>query len=212
MAAGIAELESFVRECLAKGIARKDVGQALQGAGWTTEQIESAMLAFADVDFPVPVPRPRAYLSAREAFVYLLLFSTLYLSGYHTGSLLFDLIDKAFPDAALRGETEYLVYSIRWSISSLIIAFPTFLFLSHRVARDLARNPVKRLSAIRRWLTYLTLFGTACIIIGDLIALVYNLLGGELTVRFALKVLVVGAIAGTIFGYYLWDLRQEERQ
>ena len=32
----------------------------------------------------------------------------------------------------------------------------------------------------------------------------------ELTLRFVLKVAVVGLIAGTIFGYYLWDLRREE--
>ena len=33
---------------------------------------------------------------------------------------------------------------------------------------------------------------------------------GDLSLRFVLKVLVVGVIAGTVFGYYLWDLRQEE--
>jgi hypothetical protein len=73
-------------------------------------------------------------------------------------------------------------------------------------------NPVKRLSTIRRWLTYLTLFIAAGVLIGDLITLVYNLLGGELTVRFVLKVITVAAIAGTAFGYYLWDLRREERE
>ena len=47
---------------------------------------------------------------------------------------------------------------------------------------------------------------------GDLITLVYNVLGGELTVRFVLKVITVAAIASTVFGYYLWDLRREERE
>jgi hypothetical protein len=36
-------------------------------------------------------------------------------------------------------------------------------------------------------------------------------LGGEITTRFILKVLVAGAIATTVFGYYLWDLRRDER-
>jgi hypothetical protein len=80
------------------------------------------------------------------------------------------------------------------------------------LGRELARNPAKRLSAVRRWLTYITLFLAAGIVIGDLIAAVYNVLGGELTLRFALKVLVVGAIAGTVFAYYLVDLRHEERE
>ena len=76
----------------------------------------------------------------------------------------------------------------------------------------MARSPAKRLSAVRRWLTYVTLFLAATVLIGDLITLVYNLLGGELSLRFVLKVLVVGTIAGAIFGYYLRDLRREEKE
>ena len=97
------------------------------------------------------------------------------------------------------------------AVSSIVVAFPIFLFLSIHEHREIARNPAKRLSSIRRWLTYLTLFVAAGFLIGDLITLVYNALGGEMTTRFGLKVIVVGAIAGTIFGYYLRELRREER-
>jgi hypothetical protein len=62
----------------------------------------------------------------------------------------------------------------------------------------------------RRWLTYLTLFLAATVLIGDVIVLVFNVLGGEITTRFVLKVLVVGFIAGTVFWYYLSDIRREE--
>ena len=40
--------------------------------------------------------------------------------------------------------------------------------------------------------------------------LVYNLLGGEITTRFLLKVLIVAFIAGSVFWYYLTDVRREE--
>ncbi|HEX7156554.1 MAG TPA: DUF5671 domain-containing protein [Burkholderiaceae bacterium] len=210
--AGTQELESFTRECLMRGLSREEIARALASAGWTLDQVRSALGAFADSAFPIPVPRPRPYLSAREAFLHLVLFTTLYLSAYHLGSLLFDLINRAFPDPAVRTYGGFAGDSMRWSISSLIIAFPTFLFVSHHVRRDLARHPVKRLSAIRRWLTYCTLFLAAGVLIGDLTVLVYNVLGGETTIRFFLKVITVGAIAGTIFGYYLWDLRHEERE
>jgi len=100
--------------------------------------------------------------------------------------------------------------STRWNISSLIISFPVFLFMSRFIGREVAQNPVKRQSSIRRWLTYLTLFVASSIMIGDLTTLVYNVLGGELTIRFLLKVVVAGTISGAVFGYYLWDLRKEE--
>ena len=75
---------------------------------------------------------------------------------------------------------------------------------------DIARDPMKRTSKVRRWLTYLTLFSAACALLGDFATLVYNALGGELTVRFLLKAITVALIAGTAFIYYLQDLRQDE--
>jgi uncharacterized membrane protein (DUF106 family) len=65
---------------------------------------------------------------------------------------------------------------------------------------------------VRRWLTYLTLFVSAGVLIADLVTMVYNVLGGELTTRFVLKVLVVGAIAGGVFWYYLTDLGVDEKE
>jgi hypothetical protein len=48
----------------------------------------------------------------------------------------------------------------------------------------------------------------AGIMLGDLIAVVSNVLGGELAVRFLLKAGTIFAIAGSIFGYYLHDLKR----
>jgi len=45
-----------------------------------------------------------------------------------------------------------------------------------------------------------------------MITLVYNVLGGELTLRFFLKVLTVAVIAGGTFAYFLWDIRKEEEE
>ncbi|MCD7099748.1 DUF5671 domain-containing protein [Stenotrophomonas sp. MMGLT7] len=213
MAAGTQDLEAFVREALGRGVSRDAIATALAAAGWPPEQARNALSAYADIEFPVPVPRPRPYLSAREAFLYLVLFATLYVSAYHLGSLLFALVDHAWPDPADSGyRAMRLGSTMRWSAASVIIAFPVFLFVAHYLGRELARNPVKRLSAVRRWLTYLTLFVAALVLICDMITLVYNVLGGELTLRFVLKVLVVAAIAGSIFGYYLSDLRREEKE
>ena len=205
------ELLGFVRDALGRGLSRKQIEDALAQAKWDPGQVKGALAEFAEVDFPIPVPRPKPYLSAREAFRYLVLFSTLYISAYNLGSLLFQFINRAFPDPAASGWAEYSYTAVRWSVSSLIVAFPVFLYVSLLISRAVRRDPAKRGSKVRRWLTYLTLCVAAGVLIGDFIALVYNFLGGELTIRFVLKVTTVGFIAGAIFGCYLWNLRREEK-
>lgn len=213
MATGTQELELFVRDALLRGQSRAAIAEALARAGWSPEQTRGVLDGYAEVDFPVPVPKPRASLSAREAFAYLVLFSTLYFGTWNFGSLLFDLIDRAWPDPAMADHAFAASdSSIRWSVSALLIAFPVFAFVAHRVGRDVARHPIKRLSPVRRWLTYLTLFLAASVLVGDMTTLLYHVLGGEATLRFVLKVLVVAALAGAIFGWYLHDLRREERE
>lgn len=212
MASGSQELELFVRDALLRGQSKDAIAQALAAAGWSLEQTRGALDAYADVAFAVPVPKPRASLSAREAFLYLVLFATLYFAAWNLGSLLFDLINRAWPDPAMQRGYDYLGRSMRWSTAAVIIAFPVFAFVSRHIAGEIARQPIKRLSPVRRWLTYLTLFVAAAVLIGDMTTLVYNLLGGELSVRFLLKVLVAALIAGSVFGYYLRDLRREESE
>jgi Domain of unknown function (DUF5671) len=205
------ELRTFVKEGLTRGVARSELENVLLRAGWTGEQVRAALDGYADVPFAIPVPRPKPYVSAREAFMYLVLFSTLYVSAFNLGRLIFQLINHALPDPAAPDFVVQVVRrALRSSIASLVVGYPVFLYVSNLVSRNLRADPNKRLSKIRRWLTYLTLFLAAGVIIGDLIALLNNLLGGELTTRFVLKAVTAGSIAGLIFGYYLWDLRLDE--
>jgi hypothetical protein len=206
------ELLKFVKEGLAHGMSREAITDVLKRAGWPPTQIVEALRGFADVESPIPVPRPLPYVSAREVFTYVVLFVTLYLTAYNLGSLLFDLIDTAFPDSSRFDNSEYVSRSIRWSVSSLVVAFPIFLVVARHVSNSVKADPSKRLSRIRRQLTYVTLFVASCILIGDATTLIYNLLGGELTTRFVLKVLVLAAIAGAAFAYSLSDVRAVDRE
>lgn len=204
------ELTQFVHDALERGLDRAEIERLLVEAGWRRDKVTKALAGFADTDSPVPVPRPHPYLSAREAFLYLVLFSTLYVTAWCVGDLLFDLVERRFPDAAFRPVAA--VDSIRWNVASIVVAFPIFLGVSNLLRRGRRRDPEKSASRIRKWLTYMTLFFAATAILSDVITLVFRLLGGELSTRFLLKVGIVAAIAGTIFLYYLWDLRGEERE
>lgn len=207
-----AELIGFVKESLHRGLSRADVEQVLLRAGWPAEQVRQALNSFSEVEFAIPVPRPVPSVSARDAFMYVVMFTTLILSGYNLGALLFELINRGFPDPGAREFSQSTIEAIRWYLSSLIVASPVFLYVAWLVGRDIRQEPTKRTSKVRRQLTYVTLFIASCVLIGDFISVVYNFLGGELTVRFVLKVLTVALIAGTAFSYYLWELRGDEKE
>jgi len=209
-----AQLVVFVESALRAGQPRDAVRAALEQAGWSKDQVAAALAHFADVPFAVPVPRPRAQVSARDAFWYLLMFGALYTSAYYLGDLLFGFINLAYPDevnSSYYGNSiEYIESGIRWATAAVIVAFPLFLLTALKTGKEVAADPTRRNSAMRRWLTYITLLVASSAIVGDGITLVYNLLGGELTVRFILKVVVAAAISGVVFGYYTWSMRRDD--
>lgn len=201
------ELYSFIKEALLKGLKKEEISKVLQTAGWDEKEIKNTLLTFADVDFPVPVPKPKPYLQAREAFIYLISFITLYITAFSFGALIFSFIDRLFPDP-LRFFEGNSIDGMRRAVAAIIVAFPLYLFLMWDISK---KGLELRQSKIRKWLSYITLVIAAAIIIGDLITIITGLLGGELTMRFILKALTILVITGSIFGYYLWDLRKEEK-
>jgi hypothetical protein len=203
-------LHDFVSTSLAKGLTRDQITGALHEAKWPKDQVENALSEFVECEFPVPVPSPRIVHSARETFFYLLLFTTLILSAYNLGALLFYQIEIMFPDPARDQDLSKLFEFMRWAAAYVIVALPAYLFLSVRMNRSLRLDPIKRRSSIRKWLTYTTLFVASAFVIGDLIALFFNLLSGEFTLRFILKVLTIGLISGAVFAYYYSDLQRDE--
>lgn len=197
----------FVKEGLESGQSRSAMTEALVAAGWRPGEIESAMNQFADVSFPIAVPRPQPYLSAREAFLYLFFFILLGIVSYSLGSLFYGLIDVAFRDPL--EASEYRIVrnqsQIRSAISGLVVGLPIFLYLAHILRKARRTKPELQRSRIRKWLTYLSLVVAGCTLVGDATSLIYNLLSGELTITFLLKSLVVAVIAGAIFAYFIRD-------
>ena len=203
------ELRAFIKESLERGQGKDAIHGVLLQAGWQDGEVRNGLSAFADLDFPVAVPRPTPYVHAREAFFYLVSFIALYTSAVSFGVVVFGLIDQTFPDSFDYGR-RYPSGGHATAIASVIIAFPLYLFLMRRLASEVSADPERRQSLVRRWLTYLTLVVAAGAIIGDLIAIVANLLLGDPTLSFFLKAATILVITGCIFGYYLRDMRQAE--
>lgn len=207
------DLHGFVRDALAQGASRDAIRTALRDARWPDDEIEAELAAWHDAGLGLPVPRRRVGVSPREAFLYLLLFVSLYLVAYHTGQILFGLVHRAWPDPALDESLwDRTREWVRFSVATLLVAFPVYLFTSRLIGRAVAKDPEKRNSGVRRWLTYLTLFSAACVLIGDFIAVLLGLLKGELTLRFMSKAAIVAAIAGFLFTHYMRGMRRDEEE
>ena len=204
------DLVSFVKEGLERGLSRGEIEDILVRAGWPPDQVRRSLAGFADVESPIPVPRPAVSTRPREAFLYVVMFMALFVSAFNLGVVLFALVDLALPDPA-GAPPEVIRELLRLSVSALVVASPVFACVTRIVRRGVEAQPSARTSRIRLQLTYLTLFVASCVLVGAVTALLHSFLGGELTARFVLKALTVTAIAGGAFSYYLRDLREAER-
>lgn len=204
-------LDTFIRDALNRGEKRERIAAALVAAGWTQKEIDNALDDYADTDIGLAVPKPRPYVSAREAFLYLVLFILLGVVAWNLGSLLFALIDTAIPDE-LEQQYDYFWggrdMQIRSAIAGLVVGLPLFAWLALHIRKQRRTNPAMQRSRVRKWLTYIALIIASCTLIGDAISLVYSFLAGELSTRLLLKLLVVALLAGGVFFYFIRDAEE----
>lgn len=148
----------------------------------------------------------------RDVFLYLLSIITLVTVAVAFGILLYQYVDLQYPDSLTDNyywSKTSTLSSVRNSMAVLIVVFPVFIWVSWFLRKDMAKHPEKRDLKIRRWLLYLTLFAAGLVIIGDLVALLLNFLNGELSIRFALKVITVLFIASSVLAHYFSELRDK---
>lgn len=205
-------LDTFIRQALDRGEKRDRIAAALVTAGWTQKEVDAALDDYAVTDLGMAVPKPRPYVSAREAFLYLVLFILLGVVAWNLGSLLFALIDTAIPDELDNGIYDYALFSrdfqIRSAIAGLVVGGPIFAWLAFHIRKQRRTNPAMQRSRVRKWLTYATLILASCTLIGDAIGLVYNFLAGELSIRLILKLIVIAILAGGVFFYFIRDAEE----
>ncbi|MGA2592106.1 MAG: DUF5671 domain-containing protein [Bryobacteraceae bacterium] len=203
------KLNTFIETAKAKGASDDFLVNLLREQGWAAKDIYAAFGRYYEslTGLPVPVRAGGAGEAARDAFLYLLAFSTLGTWTIALGSLMFTYIDRWFPDPLAQRSFQFH-REISGEMACVIVAFPIFLLVMRFILREVETRPEKLESGVRRWLTYIALLIAAGTVIGDLITFLTYFLEGELTTRFVLKVLTVIVIAGSVFWYYLVSLKK----
>lgn len=198
------------------GVAKAEIREELLAVGWSEEEVDAA---YRDgvVALGVPVPnegnRPTLSRKSSTADVIVNLFSFILLGIVATalGTLYFGIVEEVFPDP-LSGTGYYsesaAMSSIHYSIAALLIGFPLYYAAMRIWFRKFREDEGRTESKLSKWLTYLVLLAASVTIVGDLIAVVFTFLQGEITARFFLKALTIFVIAGIIFGFYFLERRK----
>lgn len=121
-------------------------------------------------------------------------------------TLMFEYVNRVFPDSLAFYADPY-GGSVRAAMAGVIVLVPTTLILLHIIRADMQKHPAKAELWIRRWALVLTIFISVAVILIDLITLITTFLGGELSARFGLKVLVVLLVALGVFMHFYADLK-----
>jgi Domain of unknown function (DUF5671) len=203
-------LQEFLDAAKRQGVTDESVVSLLRGRGWPEEDVFRALADHYEAQSGLSVPVYKRSGSAKDAFLYLLGFSTLATWIFGAGSVMFTLIDLWIKDPL--SPANYYVsmsYQIADSLACVIVGFPVYIFVMRYILAEVERHPEKLESPVRKWLTYIALLIAACVVVGDLIAFLTFLLRGELTARFMAKAAVVLVLAGGVFWYYMGSLQSD---
>lgn len=147
--------------------------------------------------------------NAKDFFLNLGATISLYTVVYSLLNLLFTVIDTKYPK--ITNAYQYMGTStISWPVAMLIIFVPILLVLMSVISKSYEGDEERKNTGIHKWLTYLTLFLAGLILAGDLVTVLYYFIDGqELTTAFLLKGLSVLVVSGSVFTYFLNDIRNK---
>jgi hypothetical protein len=211
---GRSELTRFVEAAKQQDMSDSTIVGVLKASGWAENDIYGALRVHCEQTTGMTIPVRRGLAGgSRDAFLYLLSYGTLAAWTIALGSILFDAVDRMWPDPVMSVRAlEASRRGLSQAVATLIVSFPIYLLTSRGIVNYLREDPESAESPIRKWLTYFALLIAASVVIGDLITFVTYFLSGEVTARFAAKVGIVFVLAGGVFWYYVSWLRGAVRQ
>jgi hypothetical protein len=137
-------MQEFVEASKGKGASDEFLAALLARRGWGAGDIYDALGQHWERATGLAVPgRAGAGESARDAFLYLLSFSTLATWTTATGSMVFEFINHWFPDPVSRSYVYDLRRAVTWQMACNVVAFPIYLLVMRVILR---RRPGRRRS------------------------------------------------------------------
>jgi Domain of unknown function (DUF5671) len=208
-------LIDFVKDCCKAGKSHTEIKAVLLETGWSTEQVDDALVRFVDRTFPIAIPRPIVFASPRLVFLNIFYFLVLYLSNYSVVATLFTFLDQYLPDGL--GRFAGAFYSSSLSIGeairtylAIIICCVPLVWWSSRIISKAMEETKQRIPRIRLKLIYLTMFIGACVMLGNAICFTYYFLSGEIGFRFMIKVAILSTLTLGLFTFYRVEIKQTE--
>jgi hypothetical protein len=218
-------IDKYISTAREKDMTDDQIKKALVDAGWDGAQVDQ-LISKTKEDLPPPPPPPVStsdHTPAKKmppgayawyAFEHILMFISLAVLAISISLILNYFVDRYFPrvvvdryDYGYSGQDS----ALRGYLSALIVSLPLFSFLFLDITRRTLAHPELRNHIVRKILIYLTLVVTFVMMLGYVIAAVYTFLGGNVSVNFLMHLLVTFATAGSIFAYYLSQVKGDRK-
>ncbi|MBI4226119.1 hypothetical protein HY612_03325 [Candidatus Roizmanbacteria bacterium] len=217
------ELLTYVKQARLMGLADQEITANLVKEGWNNIDIQ---LALGKLNAPKPTSAVSKGMQAMnsspsysmwDAFEHILLFISLYVLATSIALTLHFFVDKWIPGISPYSyKYNYTMGSggltlLRGYLASLIVSYPLYAFFFLRVSKRTEHFPIIRNIKARKSLIYFTLVVTFIIVLANVISLVYGFLNGNVTLNFLLHFLITVGVSGTLFGYYLNQVKEDKK-
>lgn len=216
------EIRNYILKSKAAGKSHKEIVSNLKSAGWSDEDIQSALNSTEDI----PVPKPNHSIdniasshshsiTMWDAFENILLFISLYVMATSIGIILHSFVDKWVSGPYSEFGSSYSFYSedlLKGAVAALIVSAPLYSFFFLRIIHSTIKNPMLKQLKTRKFMQYLTLVITFILMLINVIKIVFSYLDGNLILNTLLHFLVTIGISTVIFMYYLHITKEDRRK
>lgn len=208
-----ASINAYIASAREKKVGDDKIKATLIDSGWPEDQVTLALKNAPEDDLlPPPPPPPVAHVGMWTGFLYILFFISLYVLATSVGGIFHQMVDRLMPDikttySYTRSDNSLL----RGFTAAIIVSYPIFVIIALVLKKQLTKQPAVRNLRSRKLLIYITLIGTFLIMLCHVIFSIYSFLSGSLTGNAFLHLLVTFLIAGSIFGFFINEVKYDRK-